>query len=1174
MSFTQKMRRALLKESKLEEAEQIAEISRGEAENIMDWFDGNKNLLSFDEMFDGNLRKVVNLRSQDSLNLQKVVKYLKAEDWQIGELAPWEGGLHSSGKFPIKTVMQKRRRLADQGGGEYEEEVEVAELNLSRGRTITIPKGPRAGETIQKVDKTTMSKAIFKNKKIPQELKQWWEKKQVFYSKDDQWNEIETEFKRSPEDSSKELSVVISRHPLDVLRMSDHQNIRSCHSEGAGYFQCAQAEARGHGPIAYLVDQKELQQLFAGLYHDEGGTTDSKQFDKDREKAAKLGAQEWIKKKVFSRMSSYEALLVAVESEDNDRLVEFAVNVLIDANPSYKLLPVPVRAVLTDQVFIDTTIQVRDNGGWPDGISAVNLVPEPEMGQEPEPETMRNIADFDDKEIFKDRDRNVAGIKAKARVRLRRFEDTESGNEFAVPEKRIYGTAVPGFLDAVLAWSWQAQSDMFSDEDDIPSEYSLLRTGGSYEDTPDMEALKRFFAEGGYEAYEGRYGNVQHDTEDEDENLFEQYEQQCEEHQDWANNNLEYCSVGYDIMGDEQPYVSAWGSARISIMLDGWPGNGPKTEPGVYLAPEGSGLKNIPQSWGAGWEFKRSFADLLEPDDIYPEDTEWDLDGQELTIDYNFSCEDCNDPDDFDNFINYLSSDFDAKYDEIFLKIRRKLVTAGFAAPNYFDKFAGVPEDEEDTSDASKFAENLIHFRFIGADTEETSITFSSKNDIGTLGYIATGVSFPRAMWGKSSPMAKDVADILGGSVKGFGLEGYVEHTQHASRVIASNLGELEREANKAVANQLQFDFGDPKYDKPEDSFGVDLATQARFGTFIVPENEAARLGLPDSENLHYLGFSLRLEISSADTEKEIKGAITFVKYIDDHMDELKQVMTAIYQEAIDDENNRRAMAKKVKSSSGFIKDRLKDLEMSVDSAYDVPDGDPRHNARAQSGRALIMWTTENLEEMNNVERRVLGDYIDNVLRGQRIFPDAARPDLPERWEDNVKAMLKQDEGAPDVVANRYSAKFSASFAKLLHYWVNPHNDRFDNLPNIEDYRRMFDADYVPEPVVFESLSEQTSYFQSEYELVVSVAMSKELGGSVEQTLKDIRAVPAVTIVDTVEGTAHDTDVSHNVDLTVKFVRNQRSKPYRFIRFELVPQLRAVKGLSGIRVKAIRKSGQ
>jgi len=291
-------------------------------------------------------------------------------------------------------------------------------------------------------------------------------------------------------------------------------------------------------------------------------------------------------------------------------------------------------------------------------------------------------------------------------------------------------------------------------------------------------------------------------------------------------------------------------------------------------------------------------------------------------------------------------------------------------------------------------------------------------------------------------------------------------------------------------------------------------------------------------------------------------------------MDELKQVMTAIYQEAIDDENNRRAMAKKVKSSSGFIKDRLKDLEMSVDSAYDVPDGDPRHNARAQSGRALIMWTTENLEEMNNVERRVLGDYIDNVLRGQRIFPDAARPDLPERWEDNVKAMLKQDEGAPDVVANRYSAKFSASFAKLLHYWVNPHNDRFDNLPNIEDYRRMFDADYVPEPVVFESLSEQTSYFQSEYELVVSVAMSKELGGSVEQTLKDIRAVPAVTIVDTVEGTAHDTDVSHNVDLTVKFVRNQRSKPYRFIRFELVPQLRAVKGLSGIRVKAIRKSGQ
>mgnify|MGYP003149397135 CR=1 FL=1 len=1178
MSFTQKMRRALLKESKLEEMEQIAEISRYEAENIMDWFGGDTSLLSFDQLFDGKLRRVINLRSQDAINLQKVVQYLRAEDWSVGELAPWEGGFHSSGNFATKMVKQKRRRLADQGGGEYEEEIEVADLTLSRGRTITIPKGPRAGETIQKVDKTTMSKAIFKNKKIPQELKDWWRNKQVFYSKEGQWNSIEAEFARDPaEEKTDQMSVILSRHPIDVLRMSDHQNIRSCHSEGSGYFHCAQAEAKGHGPIAYLVDDTELQQLLAGLYEEYDTADDPESaYDKDRlQNAAKLKAEDWLKRGVFNLKRHYEMLMDAKDHEESGRIIEIAVDVIFNTLATYKTLSPAVRGVLSDQVVLDAAIQISENGGWPEGIQSISLLDEEEREDlSPESPSARDIGDFDDKEIFKDRDRNIRGVKAKARLRLRRFVDESTDVEFAVPENRIYGASVPGFRDAVRRWSWEAQAQNFQNEDQIPQERYLTRTGGSYEDSTDMEILKPFFAEGGYEnAYEGRYGNVHHEHSEEDEDRWQEYEEQCQEYQNWADNNLDHMSVGYDIYGDEQPYVSAWANATINIMLDGWPATGPEETDGSFQPPEGSGLRAIPKSWGSERAWRREFADLLEPENAWPEETDWRVDGQELSIDYSWNCEDCNEPDDFDAFINYLSGDFDANCDEIREKIRRKIVNAGFAAENYFDKFAGVPDDEEDTSDASKFAETLTHFRFIGADVGETSITFSSKNDIGTLSYIATGVSFPRSMWSSSSPTARDVADILGGSVKGFGLEGYVEHTQHASRIIASNLAHLEMEANKSVADQLQFDFGDPKYDKPEDSFGVDLATQARFGTFIVPENEAARLGLPNSEQLHYLGFSLKLEIASADTEKEIKGAITFVKYIDDHMDELNKVMTAIYQEAIDDENNRRTQAKQRKSSDAYKDQQLINLQNSILSAQDVPVNDPAHNPRAASIRAMIMWTKEVWDEMTDVEKRVLMQYAGNLLRGERVFPDHADPKLPDRWIDNVKQMLTAEEGAPGAVANQYSPSFSASYAKLLHFWTNPHHERFDNLERIELMRDRVEDDFVPMPVVFESMKESVSYFQSEYEIICGVAMAKDLGGTVEQTLKDIRAVEAVTIVDTVEGTAHDTDVSHNVDLTIKFVRNQRSKPYRFIRFELVPQLRAVKGLSGIRVKSIRKTG-
>jgi hypothetical protein len=59
-------------------------------------------------------------------------------------------------------------------------------------------------------------------------------------------------------------SIIITRHPIDVLRMSDFDSISSCHSppsrshsEGE-YYKCAVAEAHGHGAIAYVVETADL----------------------------------------------------------------------------------------------------------------------------------------------------------------------------------------------------------------------------------------------------------------------------------------------------------------------------------------------------------------------------------------------------------------------------------------------------------------------------------------------------------------------------------------------------------------------------------------------------------------------------------------------------------------------------------------------------------------------------------------------------------------------------------------------------------------------------------------------------------------------------------------------------------------------------------------------------
>jgi len=61
-----------------------------------------------------------------------------------------------------------------------------------------------------------------------------------------------------------QYSIILTRHPVDVMRMSDFDKITSCHtppSRGGGspeYYKCAVAEAQGHGAIAYVVETEEL----------------------------------------------------------------------------------------------------------------------------------------------------------------------------------------------------------------------------------------------------------------------------------------------------------------------------------------------------------------------------------------------------------------------------------------------------------------------------------------------------------------------------------------------------------------------------------------------------------------------------------------------------------------------------------------------------------------------------------------------------------------------------------------------------------------------------------------------------------------------------------------------------------------------------------------------------
>lgn len=78
------------------------------------------------------------------------------------------------------------------------------------------------------------------------------------------WQNHAAYIKENTDDmTSDRYSIIITRDPVDVWRMSDFDDIESCHSPpsrggGGEYYKCAVAEAHGHGAVAYVVKTEEL----------------------------------------------------------------------------------------------------------------------------------------------------------------------------------------------------------------------------------------------------------------------------------------------------------------------------------------------------------------------------------------------------------------------------------------------------------------------------------------------------------------------------------------------------------------------------------------------------------------------------------------------------------------------------------------------------------------------------------------------------------------------------------------------------------------------------------------------------------------------------------------------------------------------------------------------------
>jgi hypothetical protein len=1061
-----------------ERREIMNEVSQAVTDRIYDWMRTTEGLsYDFKEIFGDAMRITFPMDSSDTRTIKQIVEAIRQEGWimpigqserssyedhliqQTGneptkeQWAEWERHIRSTSRwFPKKKVKQKRQRLAADGGGEYEIEIEVADLTLERAVDMVIPKGPRAGEKITKVHKQGINKIIAgleKKGKIPAGSSQWWAKNQTHYTKDNNARTIERGLRDSV--NTDDHHIILSRHPIDVLRMSDIGNIQSCHSEGSSHFQCAVAEAKGHGPIAYLVTQAELNKLlkpseerekpiakidrmFSDMAKGERITAIRQDYDTESPEGALVLLWAWARSNVGRKwMEEYKKKAeMAAKPERHQELMMISQSRQLNIGPE----------LFKQYIKNYEKYVARGTGSHPDNwkpweditseeeYKAALEKHSEEATRAPDP---RDLGDLDDEEIFRDNDREIPGIAAISRVRLRKYIDSENDLTFAAPESRVYGKGVAGFVAAVAEKAWDLQKGMFAQELGdksgewttyfVPDVSDLTRRGGTYGDTQDGEILNNLFKRAG-DAYKDRFSDyidVHHegeDEEDENEHLWDEYSEQIEEMEQAYNNSLEHCSVYATVDGDEEPYVHGGGEMIMEIPL-GFKGPVVQDHGSYNYHSEEADYSVIPA--GYSHDNYEDFRDKrLDLPNEYPEDIEWEVEGDAgeeaiLKITYRFNCEDCGTPDDFDGFCDYMT-DLDGNYDKFYMAVRKKLVEGEYAKPSAWDNTQNEINDFED---------RLKHFNIIGDDDDnptgevwfnlgrgtangDPEIPLELDLPVREMYWLS---KHPNVFGGARSPRQIDAPGLMAKALSGRRERNVVwvgpDTNSSFARFFSEKLKKLEAAANSYAATQLDLPFGD-KYAAPAFegvSFAKDLRLGLKFGE--AEHQESAKLPIY---------FRLRIVSRSVDSKEELEGAFHFVEFVDNHYDMVMQAAKEVTQGFVIDPNLEIAQEYKKEYLGGNV---------AMEASKKIMDDFVYDSSQMNSHTKAIVewWSSDNVfSKMNEFEKEVLIEKYLKPLSNGAVHRWNTADDLPDGWSRNVQAWM-QDAGVASAIGNKYNGE-------------------------------------------------------------------------------------------------------------------------------------------------------
>lgn len=161
-----------------------------------------------------------------------------------------------------KEILDTLKRIRDYGG-----------LDLDSGEVVRkIKLDPKYGRGDEKEQRMKITSAVSKLKISDEEKRKYLD-----------WLALYKD--NIKQAMSGDYSIVVSRAPIDVIRMGDFDIVDySCHNPRGSYFECAVQEAINGGAVAYVVETKELENTLTGW----GLQEDDFFYDRDRDAGSGL----------------------------------------------------------------------------------------------------------------------------------------------------------------------------------------------------------------------------------------------------------------------------------------------------------------------------------------------------------------------------------------------------------------------------------------------------------------------------------------------------------------------------------------------------------------------------------------------------------------------------------------------------------------------------------------------------------------------------------------------------------------------------------------------------------------------------------------------------------------------------------------------------------------------